>query len=198
MKFTTVIAVCIALNVSCARLTGAAEQPQAESTAGTEDSAPRGDEIHFVSVLTFQGEIVTVDPTRRLISLKGPKGEVLTLEVRREEDLAARKVGERMQVRYFEGAQIGKRARGEAVPVQSLKDGMIGEESGEPSARQHALSASVERVDALNQEITLKGPDDSLETIMVSNPEYLSHIKVGDRVVITRPQGLALSLEKEG
>jgi hypothetical protein len=33
---------------------------------------------------------------------------------------------------------------------------------------------------------------------MVSNPESLSNFKVGDRVVITRPQALALSLEKEG
>ena len=74
---------------------------------------------------------------------------------------------------------------------------MIGEEAGGPSGKQHALGASVERVDAMNQEITLKGPDGSLETIMVSNPEYLSHVKVGDRVVIMRPQGLALSLERE-
>lgn len=122
----------------------------------------------------------------------------MTLEARSEEDLAARKVGDRVQVRYFEGAQIGKRERGEAVPVQSLNDGMIGEVAGEPSAKERALSASVERIDALNQEITLKGPDGTLETIMVSNPEYLSHVKIGDRVVITHPQGLALSLEKDG
>ncbi|MGA7760176.1 MAG: hypothetical protein WCA59_00425, partial [Candidatus Binataceae bacterium] len=57
---------------------------------------------------------------------------------------------------------------------------------------------SVERVDAANQEITLKGPDGSLETIMVSNPYYRANIKVGDQVVLTRPQALALSLEKEG
>ena len=61
-----------------------------------------------------------------------------------------------------------------------------------------ALAVSVERLDVDNQEITLKGPDGSLETIMVSNPESLSNFKVGDRVVITRPQVLALSLEKEG
>jgi hypothetical protein len=197
MKFTTAIVVCIALNVTYARFAGAADQPQAESTAGTEDSATSGDELHFVTVLPFQDEIVAVDTTKRLITVKDPKGEVLTLEVRSEEDLAARKEGDRVQVRYFEGAHIGKRERGEAVPVQSLKGGMIGAEAGEPSEKPHALGALVERVDAPNQEITLKGPDGSLETIMVSNPGYLSHIKVGDRIVITDPQGLALSLERE-
>ena len=69
---------------------------------------------------------------------------------------------------------------------------------GAASGGKRALAVSVERLDVDNQEITLKGPDGSLETIMVSNPEYLSNFKVGDRVVITRPQALALSLEKEG
>jgi hypothetical protein len=33
---------------------------------------------------------------------------------------------------------------------------------------------------------------------MVSNPENVSKFTVGDRVVIVRPQALALSLEKQG
>ena len=193
MKHITVMAVCIALNITYARLAAAAEQPQAGSTEGSQDSATSGDELHFVSVLTFHGEIVAVQPAKRLFTLKGPDGKLLTLEAEKEQDLAARKVGEHVLVRYVEGAQIGKRASG-VVSVQSLKDGMIGAVSG----GKRALAASVERVDATNQEITLKGPDGSLETIMVSNPDQLSNLKVGDRVVITRPQGLALSVEKEG
>ncbi|MGA7871046.1 MAG: hypothetical protein WCA22_09115 [Candidatus Binatus sp.] len=195
MKYITVIAVCIALNVTCARFAVAADQPQAGSTAGTGESAPSGDELHFVSVLTFQGEIVAVEPAKRLVTLKGPNGEVLTLEAEKEEDLAARKVGDRVLVRYFEGAQVAKEKPGEAAPVHPLKDGMIAAEPGEPTG---AIAASAERVDAGNQEITLKGEDGSLETIMVSNPEHLSDVKVGDRVLITQPQGLALSVESEG
>ena len=64
-------------------------------------------------------------------------------------------------------------------------------------SRNTSRTASVERLDVDNQDITLKGPDGSLETIMVSNPEQLSRVKVGDRIVITRPQGLAVSVERE-
>ena len=197
MKYITVIAVFIALNVTYAQFLVAAEQPQPEPTASTKESAPSGDELHFVSVLTFHGEMVAVDSAKRLVTVKDPTGEVIELEAKSEDDLANRKAGDRVLVRYFEGAQIGKRAQGVVAPVQSLKDGMIGAGTGGPSGKQHALGASVERVDAVSQEITLKGPDGSLETIMVPNPQYLSHIKVGGRVVIMRPQGLALSLEKE-
>jgi hypothetical protein len=65
------------------------------------------------------------------------------------------------------------------------------------SRKKRALVASVATVDAVNQEITLKGPDGSLETTMVVNPEYLEHVKVGDRVGVTSVQTLALSFEKE-
>jgi hypothetical protein len=197
VKQITVIALCIAVNFTYARLAVAGERPQVGSTAGSLESAISRDELHFVSVLRFQGEIVAVDPAKRLMTVKGPKGELLTLEARSEEDLAGRKVGERVLVRYFEGAHLGKRGLGGVIPVHSLKDGMIGAEPTERPGKQPALAASVERVDSANQEITLKAPDGSLETIMVSNAHYLSHLKVGDRVVITRPQALALSLEKE-
>jgi hypothetical protein len=197
MKILAAIAVCFALSLACARFAAAGEQGQAGSSASTQPLPTPGDELHFVSVLSFHGEIVAVQPAKRLVTLKGPNGELLTLEAEREQDLAARKVGERVLVRYFEGAQIGERESGEAVPVHSLKDGMLGAEPSGSSVKQRGLAVSIERVDAANQEIPLKGPDGSLETVMVSNPDYLGHIKVGDRVVITRPQGLALSLEKE-
>jgi hypothetical protein len=191
MRYFTVIAACIALNIIHTRLVAAGgESPAAPATAIQDSTA--SDELHFVSVLTFHGELVAVDPAKRLIRLKGPAGEVIKLEAESENLLKERKVGERVLVRYFEGAQIGEKDSG-VVSVQSLKDGMI---SGMPVGK-HALAASVERLDVDNQEITLKGPDGSLETIMVSNPERLSRVKVGDRIVITRPQGLALSVERE-
>ena len=82
---------------------------------------------------------MAVDSAKRLITLRGPTGEIIKLEAKSEGDLTGRKVGERLQVRYFEGAHIGKKERGEAVPVQSLKDGMISEELGGPSGKERAL-----------------------------------------------------------
>jgi hypothetical protein len=41
-------------------------------------------------------------------------------------------------------------------------------------------------------------PDGSLETIMVANPVYLEHVKVGARVGLARAQAKAITLEKSG
>jgi hypothetical protein len=79
-----------------------------------------------------------------------------------------------------------------------VPDGIIGAEPSGRSKKEHALLTSVQSVDAIDQEIMLKAADGSIETIMVTNPEYLNHIKTGDQVVITRAQALTLSVEKEG
>ncbi|MGH7933327.1 MAG: hypothetical protein ACREQN_09170 [Candidatus Binataceae bacterium] len=95
-------------------------------------------------------------------------------------------------IQYFEGGQIGRTRSGESVPVLSLKEGIIGGTPRKAHKAKRTIVASVERIDDANQEFTLKGSDGSLETIMVTNPEYLKRIKVGDQVVIAHAQGLAL------
>ena len=189
MRIIAAIVMSVVLSIVYAWFAAAEEQVQPGSLASAESSPASGDELHFVNVLTFEGEIVAINPARRLVRLKGPQGKILTLQAESHEDLATHKVGERVLVRYFEGAQIAKEEPGAATAAQSLKDGMLAVDSGEQSGKQHLLAASVDHVDAANQEVTLKGPDGSLKTIMVSNPDYLTELKADDRVVITRPAG---------
>jgi hypothetical protein len=196
MRRITVIAVCIALSVICVRLAVAGEQEQGVSLAGTQPPPPPGDELHFVSVLTLRGEVVAIDSANRLVTVGDVNGHSSKLEVRSEKDLDSLTVGDRVVARYVEGAQINKKKlRGAAA---SLNDGMTGSDFGGTASKSQMLVATVENVDAAEQEVTIKGEDGSLETIMVANPKYLRHIKVGDHVVITGAQALALSLEKAG
>jgi hypothetical protein len=123
-------------------------------------------------------------------------GATSTLETRREEELQSFKVGEHITIRYFEGAQIVKYSKKEEVPTFSLKHGVAAAKLGGPSGKKHAAIATVAAIDTVEQEVTLRGPDGSLETIMVANPEYLEHLKVGDRVGLARAQAMAISLEK--
>jgi hypothetical protein len=197
MKTVTMIAVCLLLGVTFIALGAAAQQPKAGSAGSTQLSAASVDQLHFISVLTLRGEVVAVDPANLLVTVKSAEGRYSNLETRREQNLQGLKVGGRITVRYFEGAQIREQRLGEAAPDFSLKEGIMNATLGGPSRRKHALVASVEKVDTVNQQITIKAPDGSLETIMVTNPEYLDHVKVGDRVGMTRVQALALSLKKE-
>ena len=195
MKTIAAIGLCIVLAVSDTQFALAQEQPKAESSATTQDSTTTGDELHFVSVLTLNGKVVAVDPASLMVTLKGAGGGSSTLQVRSEKELEAVKPGDHVVVRYIEGSEVSKGKVGTAVP--SLTDGIVGAELGGTSTK-HPLVASVERVDAVDQEITIKGPDGSLETIEVTNPGHLKQIKVGDKIVITHAEALAISIEKQG
>lgn len=197
MRTVAAIAVCVALNLTCIPLAVAGDQPQAASAPSTPAAAASIEELHFVSVLTLHGEVAGIEPAKRLVTLKGPKGDTLTLEARSKDELKALKAGDHVVARYFEGARITKKKPGEAAGVTSLKDGIVDAEAGAPSRKKHTLIASVETVDAVNQEVTIKAPDGSIETIMVVNPEALKGVKAGDQVAITRAQALAISLAKE-
>lgn len=190
MKTLVAISISIGLSIACSTHAIAGDQPAAESTLSTQVPVSPGDDLHFVSVLTLNGEVVAIDPATLLITLKTPQGRNSSLEVRSEKDLETIKPGDRITARYVEGAQIDKGRGG--VPIASLNEGINALASGQG----HPLITSVESVDPVNQEVTLKGPDGSLETIEVANPEHLRQIKVGDKVVITHAEALALSLEK--
>lgn len=121
----------------------------------------------------------------------------MTLQARSERDLEGLKTGDRAVVQYFEGTEIRTTNTGEAVPVLSPNGGLIDINGGKASGKNRTLIASVEAIDIADQEITLKGPDGSLETIMVTNPGYLKNTQIDDKIAITRVQALALSLAKE-
>jgi hypothetical protein len=86
------------------------------------------------------------------------------------------------------------------MPAVSLKAGVLEaqpDHQGGGVSHELTLVATVQAVDELDQEITLRGPDGSLETVMVEDPEYLKSLKAGDRIVFTHLQALALSVERE-
>jgi hypothetical protein len=197
MRTVAAVVGCLALTIGYAAAPLAGDQPQDATVAKAEVSATQGDELHFVSILTVHGEVVAVDPSNRLVTVKGSNGHSSKLEVRDEKGLGSIKTGDRVVAHYFEGARIDNKKLPGAIAAASLNEGIIGIKPGETENKEHALVASVKGVDAGEQEITIKGEDGSIETIIVANPEYLKHIKVGHRVVITVPQALALSIEKE-
>jgi hypothetical protein len=195
MRTVAAIAVCIALSVTHSRLAHAGEQPQGGSAVTKQASPTSSGELHFVSVLTLHGEVVALDRPNLLVTVKDPAGKTSVLQAQSKTDLERLKVGDHVLIRYFEGGQISRTKQRE-VPAFSLKHGMMAGTLGGPSAKKHEFVARVEAVDAAEQEVTLEGPDGSLETIMVANPEYLRNIKVGDRVGLSHVQALALSFEK--
>jgi hypothetical protein len=61
---------------------------------------------------------------------------------------------------------------------------------------QSTLTATVEALDLKAHTATLKGPDGKSVTVKAQDPKNLENVKVGDEVVITYTEALAISVEK--
>ena len=184
-------------------LLGAFALPAAAQKAGGDTAAATMQTSPGKATLRHERQIVAtveeVDAAKGHVTLKGPKGNVVPLKVGPEvRNLAQVKVGDQVRVRYAEALSLtlkkdGKELRsskeaGEAVraPAGSRPGAAVGE--------QVTVIADVIAVNAKTQEVTLKGPNQTVD-LYVEDPKQLKLIKVGDQIEAVYTQAVAITVE---
>jgi hypothetical protein len=142
-----------------------------------------------------------VNRRKKLVTLEGSHGRQVTIHVYNPYNLAAAKPGEPFVAKFYEIATIRKKKPGEALPAASLTEGIVsaapGQIPGAVAASSMRLTVTIDAIDKAKETVSVKGPDGSLETISVANPSNLNYVKVGDEIVITLSNVVAIALEKE-
>jgi Cu/Ag efflux protein CusF len=155
--------------------------------------------------LTVRGTISAIDRDNGTVTLKGPRGGTLTLEVRDTAKLDAIKVGDPVIATYveavgFQARKAGSTAPGSASPGVTTQTGRVTSKPGETPAgaigREITVTATITAIDRKAQTVTIKGPSGDSETIKATDPKNLDAVKVGDLVDITYTQALTISLDK--
>ena len=70
--------------------------------------------------------------------------------------------------------------------------------TGRAEGRAVQVKGTVAAVDKEAKTVTLKGPKGRYHTVQVEDPAVLQRVKVGDTVIVTAAEALAVSLEKKG
>lgn len=182
-----------------------ATNPQASPPPSeSQPPAPVGEHLAGIgseTVITVHGKIVSVDREKSTVTLQGPSGKPLTVHVYNPYNLAAAKPGEPFVARFYEVVTIRKKMQGEAIPSASLEQGIIsaspGQTPGAAFGSQLQFVATITAIDTNKNTVELKGPDGKVETVNVANPENLAQVKVGEDIVITLTNVVAVALEKE-
>jgi outer membrane protein OmpA-like peptidoglycan-associated protein len=107
------------------------------------------------------------------------------------------KVGDEVVVKYNESilVEVKKPGTMEAAQVkESLIRAKPGEKPGGVAAKEVTVTATVEKIDKEKMIATLKGPEGKLVDVKVQNPKNLENVNVGDQVVITYLEALAISV----
>lgn len=143
--------------------------------------------------------ITKIDHATREVTLKGPKGREVTVELGPEvKNFAQLKVGDTVNAEYVEALTLELKKGGKAVVGRTEQAGVASAKPGErPAAlmgRQLTVTADVIAVDAATQTVTLKGPKQTVD-LKVADPEQFKLIKVGDQVEANYTEALAIAVE---
>ena len=148
--------------------------------------------------VTTVATVETVDQAKRTITLKGPRGN--TISVRADErvrNFDQIKPGDRVTITYSEAmaVQVVKKGEGQQDVAVITDQAATGEQPRGSMTRQISVTAEVVAIDRANGSITLRSPDGDVRTVYVRHPERLSAVKVGDHLWIRYSEGLALAVE---
>ena len=176
--------------------TSTAPAPAAPAPAKPEGKPAVG-EARQVKV---RGTISAIDKEKSTVTLKGPKGRTITLDVQDPTKLDVLKVGDPVVGTYIEAIAVEVKKPGSAVPGAAVEERRAGSKPGDNPAgvmaRQVTVTATVTAVNKQAPSVTIKGPGGKVETVKVQDAKNIANVKAGDLVEITYMQALAVALDK--
>jgi hypothetical protein len=183
----------VLLCCSCSRDEKSAQQPQQPPVTGQRSG-----------LVSVSGKVEAIDLASREITLKDALDNTVTFVVDKSvKRLDEVKVGDLVTADYYISLAGEVRPPTEEEKKNPL---VIGEAGGRTPAgsapaasvaRTIRVVAKVVAVDQPTQTITLQGPRGNTGAIRVKDAEKLEKIHLGDNVIVTYTEALAVSVEKE-
>ena len=150
-------------------------------------------------VTKIEATVEAVDHDSRKVTLKGPEGKTVTIEVdERVKNLPQVQVGDLVTVEYVESVAIQVFAPGEMKPginaVAAAGSAKPGEKPAGVAMKEITAVATINAIDKANSLVTLAGTEGRVKTVKASNPENLEKVAVGDKVMITYTEAIGISV----
>lgn len=154
-------------------------------------------------LITTMATVEAVDYDTREMVLKSPTGSVTTVivgpEVQRLSEIVP---GDKIRTDYYISMASELRAPTEEEkeePFKVIEGGGRADAAEAPAGmlgREIRVVATVEHLDTVAQTATLRGPYGRALTVRVRDPERMEKAKVGDTVVLTYTEAVAISVEE--
>jgi hypothetical protein len=169
----------------------------------TKPTGPKPLSAERTILVTVTAKVEAIDQAKRQVTLKGPLGNVVTFIVdERVKRLSEVKVGDEVTAEYYVSLAGELRAPTEEekeTPLTIIAGGVRAPKDTSPAGgvlRAFKVVARVVGLDLPTQSVTLEGPLGNSGTIRAENVEKLKQLRLGDTVVVTYTEALAISLQK--
>jgi len=169
--------------------------------SGDEQKASDKPSISTSHTVQLSAVVEAIDMETRQVTLRGPEGNSRTLTVREDaRNLDQVDVGDTVNVEYVQNLTIEVFANdgmepgtGQLSAVQRAKEG---EMPGMAVMDTSIVTATVEAIDIEANTFKLKWPDGEIKEYVARDPENLKKADVGDLVVVSYTEALAVVVEK--
>jgi len=152
--------------------------------------------------MTISAVVEAIDHETRVVTVRKPDGEALTFTASDEaRNLDQVEVGDVLIAEYIESVSINVMANegmeADAAEVSAMARTKEGEMPGFAAMDATVVTATVEEINLEMNTSKLKGPDGTVNEYVARNPENLKRAAVGDLVVITVTEALAITVEEQ-
>ena len=155
----------------------------------------------FSATQTVQltASVVGIDREANTVTLKGPEGNTETLEAQ-PYNMKKIDIGDTVNVEYVQNMTIEVFANDGMEPgagvMAATSENMEGDTPAAMELMTTVATATVEEIDIENNTFKLKWPGGEVVEYDAQNPENLKKADVGDLVVTTYTEAIALSLNE--
>lgn len=171
-------------------------------TASAEDEAASAEGNVRAMAMSVEAIVTAIDLETRQVSLQGPDGNTITLtaseQVVKLEDV---NVGDALRATYLAALEGELREPTEeelAQPYVVVQDSGAGDIEGQPVAGAARLIHAVCTIEGMNRllgTVTILDPNGKVHVIADVEPEKMSNVTLGQTIVMTFSEALALTLE---
>lgn len=167
------------------------------------ESAPAMEKpsLHTSQIATVTAKVEAINQETREVTLRGPEGNTVSFVVSEAaHNLDQVSVGDTVMAEYEQSLSIEVFANDGTEPNAGQLTAAGRAEKGEMPAgaivNAQVITATVEEINLENNTFKLKGPSGEVKEYVARNPENLKKAAVGDLVVITYTEAVAIRVEK--
>jgi hypothetical protein len=177
----------------------AAAQKKPDVTGGTVVASEPG-KAAVMRAVKVTALVVAIDKASRTVTLKGPEGKVVEVvagdEVKNFDQI---KVGDFVAVSFVQSLSLElQKAKTGATGISTQSAAVTAKPGERPAAAAGREVTAIAKVTAVNKKaktISLKGPRGNVVTLDVQNPDQFKVVKMGDEVLVTYTEAVAISVE---
>jgi hypothetical protein len=173
------------------------------SVTSKQNEADRRAPREKMKVVRIEAEVKEIDYKERMVTLEGPLGNLVTLkasdQVKRLNEIKKGDIVAADYWTYLFSEFRNPTPEEEKNPLMIYTDADVAPAEKPPGAAAGIVVRAVVTVEVINKEdklVTIKGPKGKYLTLPVEDMSLLTDLEIGEVIILTYAEAVALSIEK--